>query len=347
MSSPQDTDFLIQALPLLLHDHDCLVIPELGGFVAHPVPARFDEDKGEWVPPGRNVVFNPKLTVRDGLLEQEIRRATGCSTDAATALIDRESNALKEHLDAGGTREVPGLGRMYRMESGQFGFAPEPRLGERYAPPGLGRIPWADRLAAAAEQKPDHLAPPVPVADSEQEAAPEGVTPWTRTLVRIAAVLMLPLVVAGSLWWGQTEGTQFDLAIFDRATPSEYLPRIEGEDIRFPEIGSESSLVFLNPGAPDITPAPADEAMMPLPTPSPLSSGCRLHVIAGTFSAMNRAAGLARRFESLGYATSILAGPSGSHRVSTGCFDSSSEAEAFRRGLQSHHGIDQAWILQL
>ena len=202
MSSPQDTDFLIQALPLLLHDHDCLVIPELGGFVAHPVPARFDEDKGEWVPPGRNVVFNPKLTVRDGLLEQEIRRATGCSTDAATALIDRESNALKEHLDAGGTREVPGLGRMYRMESGQFGFAPEPRLGERYAPPGLGRIPWADRLAAAAEQKPDHLAPPLPVADSEQEAASEGVIPWTRTLVRIAAVLMLPLVVAGSLWVG-------------------------------------------------------------------------------------------------------------------------------------------------
>ena len=63
MASFRDTEFLIQALPLLLHDHDCLVIPKFGGFVAHPVPARYDTDKGEWVPPGRNVAFNPKLTV--------------------------------------------------------------------------------------------------------------------------------------------------------------------------------------------------------------------------------------------------------------------------------------------
>ncbi len=37
MPNTSDMDFLIQALPLLLHDHDCLVIPGLGGFVAHPV----------------------------------------------------------------------------------------------------------------------------------------------------------------------------------------------------------------------------------------------------------------------------------------------------------------------
>lgn len=139
-----DMDFLIQALPLLLHDHDCLVIPGLGGFVAHPVPARYDGDKSEWVPPGRNVVFNPKLTVRDGLLEQEIRRATNCTTDAATALIDKEAASLKVHLESGGTREIPGLGRLYQMDNGSFGFAPESRLGRalcaaRSQPDSLGR----------------------------------------------------------------------------------------------------------------------------------------------------------------------------------------------------------------
>ena len=98
MSVVPQSNFLLNALPLLLHDHDCLVIPGLGGFVARPVPARFDEDKGEWIPPGRDVLFNPKLIVRDGLLEQEIRRATGCSNEAAAQWLQNETEALHASL---------------------------------------------------------------------------------------------------------------------------------------------------------------------------------------------------------------------------------------------------------
>ena len=345
MPNTSDMDFLIQALPLLLHDHDCLVIPGLGGFVAHPVPARFDGDKGEWVPPGRNVVFNPKLTVRDGLLEQEIRRATNCTTDAATALIDKEAASLKAHLESGETREIPGLGRLYQMDNGSFGFAPESRLGERYAPPGLSRIPWVDR-SVATDQKATR--PSVPAAETAPEAAPEmsaRADHWAGAWVRVAAVLMLPLLVAGSLWWGQSEGDQFEFLSLNRSTPSAYLPRIEGEDIRFPEPTETNNLGFIHAGAPTIETGGRREALMPLPMPQPLSAGCSHHVIAGTFSSMQRAAGLARRFESLGYATSILPGPNGHHRVSTGCFDNLKRAVSFQKSLKSHHGIDQAWVL--
>ena len=348
MPNNSDTDFLIQALPLLLHDHDCLVIPGLGGFVAHPVPARFDGDKGEWVPPGRNVVFNPKLTVRDGLLEQEIRRATNCTTDAATALIDKEATSLKAHLESGETREIPGLGRLYQMDNGGFGFAPESRLGERYAPPGLSRIPWADHSATNEDSETSSQAanPVVPTAEADP-AELASADHWSSAWVRMAAVLMLPLLVAGSLWWGQSEGDQFEFLSLNNTPPSTYLPRIEGEDIRFPEPTAGDALAFIVPGAPTIETGENSEALMPLPVPQPLSSGCNHHVIAGTFSSMQRAAGLARRFESLGYATSILPGPHGSHRVSTGCFDNVSRAAAFQKSLKGHHGIDQAWVLHL
>ena len=347
MPSNTDTDFLIQALPLLLHDHDCLVIPGLGGFVAHPVPARFDGDKGEWVPPGRNVVFNPKLTVRDGLLEQEIRRATNCTTDAATALIDKEAASLKLHLESGETREIPGLGRLYQMDSGSFGFAPESRLGERYAPPGLGRIPWVDRSAESERKVQDHKGTAVNTAP---EATPETTATadhWSGAWVRMAAVLVLPLLVAGSLWWGQSEGDQFEFLSLNRSKSSSYLPRIDGEDIRFPEPAAHNNLSFVRAGAPTIEAGAQREALMPLPAPQPLSTGCSHHVIAGTFSSMQRAAGLARRFESLGYATSILPGPNGNHRVSTGCFDNINRAISFQKSLKSHHGVDQAWVLHL
>ena len=345
MGTPSDSDFLIQALPLLLHDHDCLIVPGLGGFVAHPVAARYDTDKGEWVPPGRDVAFNAKLTVRDGLLEQEIRRATGCTNDAAAALIDSEVAALQDALQRGSTRDIPGLGRLYLTDSGTIGFAPEPRLGERYSPPGLSRIPWVDLHAVAVEEE--------AVPTGEEETTPvlplptTGSEHWARPLARMAAVIALPLLLAGSLWWGGAGEDRFSFLKFNEPNPTPYIPRIEGEDIRFPEVFEDTPPAFIDPGAPHLAPPSSDEALMPLPMPQALSSGCSLHVIAGTFSAIDRAAALARRFESLGYSTSILPGPGGSHRVSTGCFDKKSEARRFLRGLETHHGISQAWVLAL
>ena len=343
MQSPVHTDFLIQALPLLLHDHDCLVVPDFGGFVAHPVPARYDGDKGEWVPPGRNVAFNPKLTVRDGLLEQEIRRATGCSNEAAGALIDREVAALKQAVQSGHTQDIPGLGRLYLNEQGRIAFAPEARIGERYAPPGLGRIPWLDRTATQAEETPEVEAPrtvPEPAEPATASAIRRDFTP----LLRVAAVL-LPVLLVGSFWWRSNDAATFDLFPSDSGPSSHYLPRIEGEDIRFPE-EPHAALSFIDPKAPDLQPVASTEEMMPIPEPAGTASGCTHHVIAGTFSTMNRAATLARRFESLGYSTSILPGPSGNHRVSAGCFMDAAKASTFRKGLQQHHGIEQAWILK-
>ena len=349
MGTPPDSDFLIQALPLLLHDHDCLIVPGLGGFVAHPVAARYDADKGEWVPPGRDVAFNAKLTVRDGLLEQEIRRATGCTNDAAAALIDSEVAALRGALQQGNTRDIPGLGRLYLNDGGSIGFAPEPRLGERYSPPGLSRIPWIDLHAVEAEEEVGEET----VTAEEEETTPVLPLPtgsgehWTRPLARIAAVIALPLFLAGSIWWGGADGDRFSFLKFSEPLPTPYIPRLEGEDIRFPEVFEDTPPAFIDPDAPELAAPTSDEALMPLPVPRALSSGCSLHVIAGTFSAADRAAALARRFESLGYSTSLLPGPGGSLRVSTGCFDKKSEARRFLNGLETHHGIDQAWILAL
>lgn len=343
MSAPSGPHFLVNALPLLLHDHDCLVIPGLGGFLAHPVAARFDADKGEWIPPGRDVVFNPKLTVRDGLMEQEIRRATGCSTDAAGALIDREVDAIRQALSAGNQVEFPGLGRLFQQADGLSGFAAEPRIGERYAAPGLGRIPWVDLDAAAAEQD---ARPTVDVeepvsTESEEDTPIRTLGPW-KTAVRVAAVLALPLVIAGSLVWGPQGATGFSLFSPGAGTPSPFAPRIEGEDIRFPQLEAEP-LPFVHAGVPDLV--PVTEASMPVPRPQAISSGCSHHVIAGTFGEAARAAELARRFQALGYASALLPGPNGMQRVSAGCFDRAADAAAFRRSLIDHHGFQQAWVL--
>jgi len=343
MPIASESNFLLNALPLLLHDHDCLVIPGMGGFVAHPVPARFDADKGEWIPPGRDVLFNPKLTIRDGLLEQEIRRATGCSNEAATEWLDRETDALFSILQQGQQVTLNGLGRLYRAEDGALGFVPEPRIGERYAAPGLSRIAWPDLAAVDTP-----LETETTTVETADEASGALVVPLSQRLIKVAAVLALPILATGTLWWNQQHATSFDLlGLSPDPVKTEFAPRIEGEDIRFPELDLGDALPYLEQGAPDLPVPSIQEDRMPLPTPRSTASGCAHHVIAGAFGDPRRAAALARRFDALGYTSAILPGPSGMQRVSAGCFERASDAAIFRRAMAERHGFGQAWVLQL
>ena len=127
------------------------------------------------------MVFNPKLTIRDGLMEQEIRRATGCSTDAAGGLIEREVEALQARLSGGEQVDFPGLGRLFQQPDGLTGFAAEPRLGERYAAPGLGRIPWLDRsiMLNLRQAETETAAKPTPVTQGGPHPNRSGPTALT------------------------------------------------------------------------------------------------------------------------------------------------------------------------
>ncbi len=348
MNAVPKSNFLLNALPLLLHDHDCLVIPGLGGFVARPVAARFDEDKGEWIPPGRDVLFNPKLTVRDGLLEQEIRRATGCSNGAAAQWLESETDALHTSLKEGRHVALHGLGRLYLTDNGTLGFVAEPRLSERYAAPGLSRIAWADNQIKQLVQEEEAAQPSMQTMETNGDDVVRIPAQFPKQLLKVAAALALPIMVTGALLWNQQNTTGFDfLGMSSEPLKTAFAPRIDGEDIRFPDLELGDALPFVQAGAPALIASGNAEKFMPVPIPGSTASGCAHHVIAGAFAESRRAAALARRFEALGYSSAILPGPNGIQRVSAGCFEDKKDAGVFRRAMAQRHGFAQAWVLSL
>ncbi|RZK88838.1 MAG: SPOR domain-containing protein, partial [Hymenobacter sp.] len=59
----------------LLRDHDCVIIPDFGGLVAEPAPARVQPAGRHLLsPPTRQVAFNQALTRNDGLLLDALRQ---------------------------------------------------------------------------------------------------------------------------------------------------------------------------------------------------------------------------------------------------------------------------------
>lgn len=52
----------------LLQFHECVIIPEFGGFISNYKPAQFDTVKQVFNPPSKELVFNTKINRNDGLL---------------------------------------------------------------------------------------------------------------------------------------------------------------------------------------------------------------------------------------------------------------------------------------
>jgi hypothetical protein len=73
----------------LLYEHECVVIPGLGGFISKDHSAVIHPLKHQFKPPYREIVFNPHLRANDGLLLSLIARSENISYQDAKSNLDR------------------------------------------------------------------------------------------------------------------------------------------------------------------------------------------------------------------------------------------------------------------
>ena len=111
-------------IEILLLSNDCVIVPGLGGFMAHHVDARFDEADGTFLPPLRTLGFNPRLTMNDSLLVQSYIEAFDISYPEALRRIEAEVEELRQHLDSEDCYELNGLGTLRLNSDGNLEFEP-------------------------------------------------------------------------------------------------------------------------------------------------------------------------------------------------------------------------------
>ena len=104
---------LTKHIEILLLENDCVIVPELGGFIAYHQPAHYEEDEGVFLPPIRTVGFNPQLTMNDGLLTQAYMQTYHTDFPDAARKIAIEVSELKEILYSEGVVEMQGVGTVY------------------------------------------------------------------------------------------------------------------------------------------------------------------------------------------------------------------------------------------
>lgn len=101
---------LARHIEFLLRDNDCVILPGLGGFIAHDVPAYYVSDEGLYYPPSRSISFNASITMNDGLLAQSYMKSYQVDYARANYMIDVAVEQLTDLLDEEGKAVLPHIG---------------------------------------------------------------------------------------------------------------------------------------------------------------------------------------------------------------------------------------------
>lgn len=122
----------------LLLEHNCVIVPDLGGFVTQYCPAHFDEVAGCFVAPSYQVGFNPLLQTDDGVLAHSFMMVNQTSYDEAVHDIRLCVHQLREALRTRKEVTLLNIGTFKQSASGMYDFTP---LKEGIATPALFALP--------------------------------------------------------------------------------------------------------------------------------------------------------------------------------------------------------------
>ena len=107
----------------LLQEHDCVVVPNFGAFVARNISAKISRDGSRIYPPNKEITFNKSLIKSDGLLINRISSDENISYEMAN---DKLSNwVIKSHkkISKQGYIEIKNIGSI-SLENEKYIFTP-------------------------------------------------------------------------------------------------------------------------------------------------------------------------------------------------------------------------------
>lgn len=115
---------LSRHIEVLLLENDCVIVPSLGGFIAHNKAAEFKDSANIFCPPLRTIGFNPQLTINDGLLAQSYMQSYDTDFPDASRKIESVVSQIKDSLYKNGQAELDNIGTLYYTMAGTYGFEP-------------------------------------------------------------------------------------------------------------------------------------------------------------------------------------------------------------------------------
>ena len=113
---------LINHIEKLILTHNCVIIPELGGFVVRQRQARIQGNEHLILPPGKEIGFNTELKHNDGLLAEMYMKAHQVDYPTACIMLEKDVCTLKNRLKEERKVSLGQVGQLFLNERSVMEF---------------------------------------------------------------------------------------------------------------------------------------------------------------------------------------------------------------------------------
>ena len=134
----------------LVLEHECVIIPKLGGFLTNYNTAEIKPQQHHILPPSRTLVFNSQLNTNDGLLANYLANQLDISYKTSLLLLEVFVNYCQRDLAEGKQIAFGNLGMLDMNTNNKLEFHPNTSINYNEDAFGLKAIPLK-----SIERKPD------------------------------------------------------------------------------------------------------------------------------------------------------------------------------------------------
>ena len=106
----------------LLFLHDCVILPNFGGFVGNPQSAKLNKTTGMLSPPSKQILFNANLKTNDGLLITHISNQEGNTQEVAKNEVENYATKITDKLTKSKVLRIDKIGLFTLGKEGNIIF---------------------------------------------------------------------------------------------------------------------------------------------------------------------------------------------------------------------------------
>jgi len=306
----------------LLFLHDCVIIPEFGGFIGNNKPSILNKTTGTIHPPSKEILFNKNLQTNDGLLINHIANSEGVSNENAKNLVSNYVKIINKKLESIRTYRLEKVGLLSVGKDGNVLFLQDSFT--NYNLDSFGLKPEQTKRIDIIDKKVEQIITPIS-------------TKTGRTKVWRAAAILLPIIGLSLISITQEDKINIVYSQMANLNPFSIFER----DVTTTEVNTKTIEI-----------APTEtiiEEVIEIPKvviEEEIIIEKNFHIIAGAFSKEKNAERFVKQLQSENHNSSIVGKTKGGLiRVCFDSFETKEEATSALNILKSDN--KSAWILSL
>ena len=271
----------------LLFLHDCVIIPNFGGFVSNPQSANLNQISGVLSPPSKQILFNTNLKTNDGLLIMHVSNQENISHDSAKNEVIDFATHILEKLHISKVLRIEKIGLFTLGKEGNLIFMQD--SANNYSLSAFGMKSTQNKKISRVNEMEEK------VVSTIQNIRAQNRTP--RVFLRAAAII-IPLVALSYLSISQQDRINNTYAQMATLNPFATTEIVE-------EVIETSPIKEINIIEPSlIIEAPIDaEVAVPI-----ITQQHTFYIIAGAFAEQKNANKMMRKLKKWHYASEIVEG---------------------------------------